>query len=357
MTVPGARVSTAALCCMLLAACGAEPGPSPTESQPPTATIETSTASRGPVQETLDTYGTVDFDPKRVHTVAFTASGQVRRVLVAPGQVVAQGDALLVLGPLPGDTLEAERARIEVDYARRELERLRRLKANRLATNEQVHRAEKDVAEAEAVAAGMGDGDPPMPSRRTLAPFSGVVRRVPVEAGALVHSGDTALLLAPADAVIMRIGFEAEDRPGMREGMTASVAPVFPSGSGEAAATLAEIHSVVDPDTQLVEGVVRPERVAAWMVPGTAVRVRIVVRSSPGAVRVPRTALLSRNGETGVFVIENGTASWHPVDVGVEGDALVEIRGGVDPGAVVATTGRTALADGMAVVVAGAERS
>lgn len=339
---------------LLLAACG---GGAPASSPEPAsvATVETVAAATGDVEETLETLGRVEVDPKRTRTVAFVTSGQVRQVLVTPGQGVAEGTELLTLGPLPGDSLEVQQARIELGFARRELERLQRMRDGHLATNEQVQQAEKALSTAEAVLEGMGVAGPEGAARRTRAPFAGIVREVLVTAGAIVHAGEPAVLLAPAEGVVVRTGFEPENLGELRTGLAATVEPVLESdGEGPAPGVLAELHRVVDPDTQLVEAVVHTAGAPAWMLPGTVVRVRVTVRAATAAVVVPRSALLARDGETGVFVVEDGSARWTPVEVGIEGPDVVEVRSGLAAGARVVTTGRSVLGDGAAVVEAAA---
>lgn len=333
---------------------GSAPAPSTTT---PVATVATVVLGTGRVDETLETYGRVEPDPKRLRTVAFVAAGQVGRVLVMPGQSITAGTELLTLGALPAASLEVQQAQIELEYARREVERLRRLRANQLATNEQVQQAEKAAADAAAALAAMGapDDADAAPDRTTLAPFAGVVREVLVTAGAVVHAGEPAVLLAPADAVVVRAGFEAEDLDRLETGLPATVEPLLDAGThAPVAGTVAALHRVVDPDTQLVEVVVEPATVPAWLLAGATVRVRVAVRSTADAVVVPRDALLARDGRHGVFVVTDGAAHWTPIDLGLEGPDVVAATGGVAVGDRVVTTGRSVLSDGMAVTEAGA---
>ena len=145
---------------VMIVACGCEPGSPPSDAAPaPVATVVTVVSSTGQVEETLRTLGRVELDPKRTRTVTFASSGQVRRVLVTPGQELTLGTELLTLGPLPPDSLEVRQARIELEYARRELERLQRMRNGQLATNEQVQQAEKALSSAQAVVDDTGGQD------------------------------------------------------------------------------------------------------------------------------------------------------------------------------------------------------
>ncbi|GAB4371541.1 MAG: hypothetical protein Kow0062_07180 [Acidobacteriota bacterium] len=328
-------------------ASGASPGVGPT------ATVEAVRANQGTVREVVETYGTVVFDPHRTRTVSFVNSGQVIQVLVTPGQSVMQGDPLLALGPLPPSSLEVEQARIDLQYARENLERVRRLRESHLATNELVLQAEKRVASAEASLRALGV-DSAHGARTIHAPFSGAVVQVLVTSGALVRPGDHAVLLAPANGLAVRAGFEPEDASRLQPGMRVEIVPVFAIDNiSPAIAVLERMHRVVDPRTQLLEALIRPREVPDWMAAGVSVRLRTIVRSAADVVRIPREAVVELQGVQGVFDVSSGKAVWRPVSVGLRGRHWIEVAEGLRAGTLVATTGRTSLADGMAVTIAG----
>ncbi|NOZ77599.1 MAG: efflux RND transporter periplasmic adaptor subunit [Acidobacteria bacterium] len=325
------------------------PVSTPAPGREPTATVGVVRIQRGTVEEAVRTFGTVAFDPHQVRTVSFITAGQVAQVLVTTGQSIGRGEALLKLGPLPSSSLEAEQARINLDYAQRNLERLRRLRESHLATNEAVQQAEKDVASARAALEGIGIDDAHGP-RTIEAPFSGVVVKVLVTSGSIVHPGEDAVLVAPAGGLVVRCGFEPEDAARLKPEMEAWISPVFTAdGTVPVKGVLMRTHRMVNPRTQLLEALIRPKRIPAWMVAGARVQIRVVVRAARAAVRVPRNALVTWGGITGVFEVVSGHARWRPVQTGVAGEHWVEIKGGLRAGALVATTGRTSLNDGMAV--------
>ncbi len=355
ITQRGVRRAGLAAALVMLAACGGQEGAAPVDRQGPqgpTATVGLATVDRGPVSETLVTYGTLEFDPNRLRRVQFVSAGQVAKLLVTSGEAVNDGQVLLELAAVPSSTLEFQRAQIDAQFAESDLERVRRLREQHLATNEQVQQTEKALSTARAVLAGMGGagGGAPQPVK---APFAGVVQATSVDAGTVVHPGDTAVLIAPSRAVVVRAGFEPEDAASLKQGLEVRLTPVFgDTVEGPAQARLARLHRVVDPQTQLVEALIEPESPPDWMVVGTRVRVTVVVRSAAGAVRVPHDALLARGGHRGAFVIRDGRARWTQLALGLEGEDFVEVRSGVAAGDVVVTTGRTSLTDGMKVAAA-----
>ena len=314
-----------------------------------TATVRVIRIKRGTVARAVRTFGTVVFNPHQIRTVSFVTAGQVVQVLVTAGQSIGRGEALLRLGPLPLSSLEAEQARINLDYAQRTLKRLRRLRASHLATNQAVQQAEKDVASARAALEGIGIDGTRGP-RTMTAPFAGVVVKVLVTSGAIVHPGEDAVLVAPAGGLVVRCGFEPEDAAQLKPQMGALISPVFSAeGMAPVRGALLLTHRMVDPQTQLLKVLIRPTHIPPWMVAGTKVRVQAVVGVAQHAVRVPRDALLTRNGKAGVFEVVSGRAHWKPVGIGVTGERWVQITQGLKAGALVVTTGRTSLTDGMAV--------
>jgi len=339
---------------LITASCGEKHAPRKSRpaqaaSEGPIATILTTRAELGLVEETVETFGTVEFDTHDMRTVSFLKAGQVLQVLVVPGQPVAKGDPLLRLGALPSSSMEVERARIELAYHTGTLERLKRLQSLHLATNEALEMARKDVATARAVLEGLGVDTSNAP-RTIAAPFSGIVVKVLATTGALVGPREHALLLAPADGLAIRAGFEPEDAIRLLPGMAVRVSPVFRAeADSHVVAVLTQLHRVVDLRTQLVETLIQPKRIPEWMMAGTKVMVSVLVRSAPEAIRVPRTAMIARAGVAGVFGVKDGVAHWTPVQVGLENSDWVEIRSGIEAGTVIVTTGRTSLADGMRI--------
>ncbi|MDG4791622.1 efflux RND transporter periplasmic adaptor subunit [Micromonospora sp. WMMD1102] len=73
--------------------------------------------------------------------------------------------------------------------------------------------------------------------------------------------------------------------------------------------------------------------------PGMSAVVRLRVREAAGAVTVPAAALHSADGRDAVWVVEDGIAEQVPVTVGVQGQDLVQIVSGVEPGQQVVVSG------------------
>lgn len=72
---------------------------------------------------------------------------------------------------------------------------------------------------------------------------------------------------------------------------------------------------------------------------------------SQGTIAIPADALLERNGQYWVFVVEDGKAKEITVKKGITSDQLVEIKEGLQQGQDVIVSGNHLVADGQKVRV------
>ncbi len=312
------------------------------------AAVEVVKVDRGPLELSLAAYGSMEFSAETQTTVSFLRPGQVLRVPVVAGQMVKKGDLLMTVGGVPRGSPEVQQASIAVDFAQRELARVQRLITEKLATNQELQHAEQELAAATAGLGGLGRDSAGGASMR--AESSGIVAEVLVQPGSIVQAGQPGVMIAPKDALSVRAGFEVEDLPRLKEGLPVRLSPVFAgSVNVEAPATLAVLERVVDPKTQLVEGLIRIPEPLPWMAAGLAVRVVVVLELHPSALRIPLSALTEHEGKEGVFVIESSHAKFRAITLGLKDAARVEVIGGLKEGELLATTGRSSLEEGMAV--------
>jgi RND family efflux transporter MFP subunit len=335
----------ALLVCTLLGACHTAGEVGPRARGEPSAAVAVARAGVGNVERTILTYGTAEFSVERQRTLSFVRPGQVVGVPVVAGQTVKRGDVLLLVGGVPRGSPEVEQASIELAFAEREVARVQRLLRENMATNQELSNAEKQRAAARAALSSLGGSGAPI-----RASADGIVARVLVQRGDLVQEGQPGIVLASGDSMTVRAGFEVEDLPELREKLPVRISPVYgDTKDTRAEATLSTLHRVVNPQTQLVEGLIGVPKPPAWMAAGLAVRVVVVLESEHDVLLVPRDALVDQGGKRGVFVVEQGHAHFRALTVGMVGVDRVQVRHGLSKGDAVVTTGRSSLSDGMAV--------
>lgn len=300
-----------------------------------------------PWRDTLTAYGTVEFAPEHSRAVELQAEGVVTRVFVAAGQQVKRGAPLVSVRPTPVAQLDLERARIDVEFARKDVKRVENLRQRQLATNAQVEAAQAQVAKAEAILQSLAKRVGSVAAQTLRAPANGVVESISVREGDVAAPGTPLLRLANPDALRVRFGVEPADIARIRVGQPVEVAAVTDRTDPVTART-AEVYRQVNPKTRLAEVIV-PLPAATVLLPGAMVRGDIVVRERARVPAVPRSAVLYDHGRPYVFVIQNARASRRWIEAGGDDGRYVEIRSGVAPGDTVVTLGNYELRDGMSV--------
>lgn len=313
----------------------------------PSVLVQTAAARLIPMKSSLSAYGTVEYAPEYSQVVALQGEGLVKQVLVSAGQPVRAGDPLLRLVPTAKASLEIERARVDLVFAGKTLQRLKELRSRQLATNADVQAAQETLSKAQAVFDQLRKRYVGEKGLLLRADRDGVVEAVLIKEGQIAAPGAPLLRLADGKKLRVRLGVEPEDLPRLRVGQKVEVRPLHP-GAAAVTGKVSELFRQVNPKTRLAETVV-PLPAASGILPGVAVRGEIFLGPESSVLAVPRTAVLYRQGAGYVFVVEKGIAHRKVVEVGREDRRFIEIRKGLTAGETVVTQGNYELSDGMAV--------
>ncbi len=313
------------------------------------ALVETAAVERGSIEDTLEAYGNVEPAPDATVPVSFPLEASVGRLLVRAGQVVKAGEVVAEVRPSSSVRLDAEKARIDVDYAARDVKRLRGQRDKGLATNADVAQAESALDKAKAEAAAF-DGS--TRTRTVRAPAAGLVRTTIAKPGDVVAPGSPLVLLAVEGAQRARLGVEARDVGRLAAGGDVHLAALYDDAVA-ADGKIVQVHPQVDPETHQAAVVVA--LASAPFVEGAAVRGRIVVRRIEGALLVPRRSVTGAAPPRAVFVVGGDKVRRVEVKVLVDDGVRVAVAPTgaglheLHEGARVVTTGAAELDDGAAV--------
>ncbi len=283
----------------------------------------------------------------REATVVSESQGVLQRVDFDLGISVAQGDLLAALDERV-ERLALEQARAAAESARVELDAVQRsVDAGAASRN--------DLARVEAAAAG-ADAEyqratKRLEDRRITAPIGGRVAQKDsrVSEGNYLPAGvnvarivDTARLQIQLAVGEREIGYVS---PGARAEIKMEICePQVGSVSSVAAGS--------DPQTGSFAVIVTwDNRCGDRVRSGMSAEVRIEPNVEHEALIVPTAALLRRQGETVVFVVENNTASRRQVVVGRRVGNRAEVIDGLVEGELVAVSALSALAHGQPVEV------
>ena len=343
-----------ALAALMLAACGRESAPD-AKSQADAAPVRAETVETVAVADDVRSVGVLT--PRDEYRLSFKVGGLVDDVAVDVGDRVRRGQVLAVIKRAEVDAAVAQ-ASEAAEKARRDLERGRRLRADEVATEEQV----QDLATAYNVArSSLETAQFNARFARIEAPGDGVVLQRLADENELVQPGQPVIVMGATDAGwIVRTALA--DRDAVRVNLGDAARVTFDAFPGrEFAGKVTRIGSSADPMTGTFEVEIEVTPDGARFARGLVAKVLLDIRDpdmrgQAGRTVVPITAVVEANGnEATVYVLDprDGIARRRQVTLGpMVGDRII-VAAGLAAGEQVITDGAAWLADGRAVRVIG----
>lgn len=284
--------------------------------------------------------------------LSFKVGGIIETVAVRAGDAVKQGDVLARLRP---DEIEAQvvQARSALEKARRDLERVKRLREGSVATMENAQDAETAV---EVAAAGLRIAEFNRDHASIVAPADGRILRRTAEPGELASPGHVILAFgSDEDGWIVRAGLSERDVTRVRVGDRAELADEDFPVAETAAGRVTHIADAADPATRTTEVEIGLEAALPSGRSGYVIAVVLHPADVPERPVVPASAIIEGTDRHGsVFILDAGSAKVRRVgvEVGEIDRGRVFLRTPLPRDARVVTAGAEYLLDGMAVEVA-----
>jgi multidrug efflux system membrane fusion protein len=246
-------------------------------------------------------------------SLAFPVAGIVDGVAVRTGDRVARGQELARLKLDPTDAL-ASQAAAALEKARRDLGRIERLQAERVATLENLQDARTAVANAEAaVRLAEFNRDHAV----LKAPADGTILRRLAEPNELVAAGQPVLAFAgEGEGWLARAGLAARDAARLAVGAAATIDD---GAGGTATGHVVRIAAAADPATRTVPVEVQLDRPTAAARSGLIVSLVITPPPVPARTAIPLAAI--RDGQGGrafVFLLAPGADTVRRTAVEIE---------------------------------------
>lgn len=351
-------------------------------SRPKPVAVALVTADRGPVAATVSNTRAGTVDACRRAGLSPALGGQIASLPIKDGDHVEAGDLLLELwnADIKAELTLAERdaraarsrareACIVADVAKRDAERLTKLRTDRLASEEAadqaVGRAQSTAAactaaeDATRVADARVDVAKAQLERTQLrAPFAGVIAEVNGELGEFVTPSPVGIPTPPtvdlidASCLYISAPIDEVDAPRVRAGLPARISldafadRTFPGHvrrvapyvlDQEKQARTVEIEAVFDD----------PER--AGLLAGYSADVEVILDERPDTLRLPTSVILP-DKTVYVYDAAKGTIASRSVETGISNWEFTEILSGIESGArVVSSIDRDGVVDGAAV--------
>ncbi len=313
--------------------------------RPPVA-VETAVVEERDVTPTLETPGTLRANEDVI--LRPEISGRVTAIRFEEGQRVERGSVLVQLD----DSLyraEVDKARVNLDLARRNYDRARDLLEQKLGSvrDMDIARASLDSAEAELALARAR-----LDKTTILAPFDGVAGLRDVSPGDYVAAGQDLVRVVDLDTI--KVDFRLPESALKLVEDARKIVVVPDALPGE---TLSgEVYAIEPAVTEAGRSLTLRARLpnpGARLKPGMFARVRLTAGSSVRGVVVPEAAIVPGAQQPDVFRLNAGRAERVAVAIGQRGPGWAQITEGLSPGDVVVIAGQEKLRDGSPVADSG----
>lgn len=312
------------------------------------ATVEAAPVAIDTVLNTIRTVGTLR--PNEAVVIAPEVGGRIARLPFAEGQTVKAGDALV--------DLDSAILRAELDKARSTLTLAEANRKRAMTLADQgtgtLRARDESVAAYREAQANLALAEARLAKATITAPFSGRIGIRSVSVGAYVNPGDRIVELADIDPIKVDFRVPELALPSLRPGQTIQVTvDAFPGQTFDGEVYV--IDPIVDANGRAVRLRARIPNPDGKLSPGLFARVRIVVGRRDNAMLIPESAVFADGQTRYVYRVVDGRAVQTKVDLGQRRPGQVEVRSGLDPGAVVVTAGHQQIRNGSRVTVVDAE--
>jgi membrane fusion protein (multidrug efflux system) len=315
---------------------------------PPTpAAIPVVTARPVRGEATATHSGTVNLEADAEAGVVAKVGGEITELLVEEGDFVEAGQVLA--------RLDRDRLRLRMEQARAALNKLSQEYRRNVELHERGLVSEGAFAEmryeVEALDAAYRLARLELAYADIVAPIDGVVAAREARVGNTVSAGDVVFRVADPQDLIAYLHVPQGDLAYYAPGMAARLALDALPGH-DYSATITRISPRIDPVTGTFRVTLSVDSQGGELRPGMFARVEVVYAQRNDALLVPAAAVLAEDGDSAVYVVEDGVARRRTVDLGFSGPDEIEVVTGLAADETVIVVGQTAVQDGTPVVEA-----
>lgn len=286
----------------------------------------------------VETEHTSDIFPK--------VSGEIIAIYKDEGQHVKKDEVIMKIDDREYK-IQAERARVNYEQLKSELERLRKLKEKDLVSEEEFDKAKFSVEQAKL------DWDLArlnLEYTNIRAPFDGVVAERFVNVGDRVNSSSKLFTITNLNEKIVKIYVPQNDIVHVFKGQKAIITTdILPEKEFEG--WVKRISPVIDPSSGTFKVTVGVKDPSNLIHPGIFVNVSLIVNYHQNTLLIPKTSLVYESEKAFLYIIKNGKARKIELKRGYEDAQKVEVLAGIEEGDSVIVVGQNALKDNVPVKV------
>lgn len=179
------------------------------------------------------------------------------------------------------------------------------------------------------------------------APVSGIVSQCNVTAGTNLSQATIPFVIINTDSVDVKVNVAEQIINSIAQGDTVRI-KVPTLSDEEFEGRISSISPDANSDGTYEVKINIPNE-DGTLKSGMFAEVYLTKEKSDNAVVIPRDSVITKEGESYVFSVENSTAKKNVVEIGIDNGDMVEITSGLSEGMTIVTEGQTYLADGDAV--------
>ena len=274
-------------------------------------------------------------------SISSELGGKLASVIVEEGDTVKEGQEIARIDT-EELTVTAERAKVDLEFAELDFERVGKLREQGVSSAE-----EMDLASTALKAAKAGHDAALVNLRRAVvrSPIEGIVEEVPVEAGEYVAAGDAIARIIQKDRLKIVARLPERD---VRYVEVGEEVVIFPDMSTDPAypGRVSFVSQTASSSTRTYRLEVAFDNSRGMLRPGMIVKIRFGRRQFTEAVVAPLHTIIARKDGRFVFVEEDGVAHQRRVELGVFDRDRVQILSGLEEGDNQIVSGHRFLNDG-----------
>jgi len=309
-----------------------------------TIPVEIAAARSGEISAYYSSTATLEAEQEAM--VVAKVRGIVQQLNAEEGDWVKAGDMLAQLEDEQLE-LEAERAKATMDRLNNDLKRKEELYQKNLISAQEFENAKYEYqAQKSAYELAMLQ----IKHSKIQAPISGVISDRKIKVGNMINTDQEVFKITDFDPLLVVLNVPEHEMSKIQKNQSALIEVDAVKGKVFEGRVL-RMSPTVDPETGTFEVTVSIKDDSRQLKPGMFSRVRIVYDTHPNALMIPKNAIMSEDGISSVYVINNNMAYRKSVNTGYVNGNDIEVLDGLSPADTVVTVGQSSLQDSALVEI------
>jgi membrane fusion protein (multidrug efflux system) len=284
---------------------------------------------------------TATLEPEKQANVLAKIDGEITGMQAEEGDWVEAGELLAVLdGAAQEVALQEAHARVRA--LELDLERVRSLHEQQLASEKDLHDAESQFEQAEAQRrAAQLQAD----YTRICAPFSGQITERFVDLGQTVAPGTPLFALVDPEPLLAKIYLPEKEALRIEPGQSVMISPDT-DPSRQVPGEVLRVAPIVDRRTGTVKVTCHVSSAGGDLLPGSFVRTQVETEMHRNVLAIPKRALVQEGAETFVFKVVADSVLKVLITTGVANHVMIAVAEGLSAGDEIVAVGHGALKTG-----------